>query len=87
MFWLKKGNKYMLLFIDPHGTEHTEALRKIDGYKEIFEDEDENPKIFDKDGLEIKVVFRFYNKNKDVAKKYQKYFIEKIEDLRSVLNE
>jgi hypothetical protein len=85
IFWLKKGNKYTILFIDPHGTEHTEALRKIDGYREIFEDEYENLKVFNKDGLEIKVVFRFYNKNKDVAKKYQKYFVEKIEDLRSVL--
>jgi superfamily II DNA or RNA helicase len=86
IFWLKKGNKYTILFIDPHGTEHMEALRKIDGYREIFEDEYENLKVFDKDGLEIKVVFRFYGKNKDVAKKYQKYFIEKIEDLRSVLD-
>jgi hypothetical protein len=86
IFWLKKGNKYTILFIDPHGTEHMEALRKIDGYREIFEGEDENPKVFDKDGLEIKVVFRFYGKNKDVAKKYQKYFVEKIEDLRSVLD-
>jgi hypothetical protein len=86
IFWLKKDNKYILLFIDPHGTEHTEALRKIDGYKEIFEDENENPKTFNKDGLEIKVIFRFYNKNKDVAKKYQKYFVEKIEDLRSMLD-
>jgi hypothetical protein len=74
------------LFIDPHGTEHMEALRKIDGYREIFEDKNGNPKIFDKDGLEIKVVFRFYNKNKDAVKEYQKYFVGKIEDLRSVLD-
>jgi len=62
-----------------------EALRKIDGYREIFEDENGNPKIFNKDGLEIKVVFRFYNKGKSV-KGYQKYFVGKIEDLRSVLD-
>jgi len=85
IFWLKKGNKYIILFIDPHGTEHMEALRKIDGYREIFEDENGNPKIFNKDGLEIKVVFRFYNKGKSV-KGYQKYFVGKIEDLRSVLD-
>jgi superfamily II DNA or RNA helicase len=85
MFWLKKGNKYILLFIDPHGTEHTEALRKIDGYKEIFEDEDENPKIFNKDGLEIKVVFRFYNTDDDVPKEYKKYFIKGVKDLEELL--
>ncbi|MBX0312834.1 MAG: hypothetical protein JHC31_13890 [Sulfurihydrogenibium sp.] len=87
IFWLKKGNEYTLLFIDPHGTEHTEALRKIDGYKEIFEDENGNPKIFDKDGLKIKVVFRFYNTDDNAPKEYKKYFIKGVKDLKSVLNE
>ena len=86
IFWLKKDNKYIILFIDPHGTEHMEALRKIDGYREIFEDKNGCPKIFNKDGLEIEVIFRFYNKNKDVVKEYQNYFIGKIEDLKSVLD-
>ncbi|MBX0312956.1 MAG: DEAD/DEAH box helicase family protein [Sulfurihydrogenibium sp.] len=87
IFWLKKGNEYTLLFIDPHGTEHTEALRKIDGYKEIFEDENGNPKIFDKDGLKIKVVFRFYNTDDNTPKEYKRYFIKGVKDLKSVLNE
>ena len=39
IFWLKeKGNKnYHIVFIDPKGTEHTEAYRKIYGFREIFE--------------------------------------------------
>ncbi|MFP3256993.1 MAG: DEAD/DEAH box helicase family protein [Candidatus Nanopusillus acidilobi] len=85
MFWLKKDNKYILLFIDPHGAEHTEALRKIDGYRKIFEDENGDPKIFNKDDLEIKVVFRFYNTNGKAPEKYKKYFIKAVKDLKSVL--
>jgi len=85
IFWLKKDNKYILLFIDPHGAEHTEALRKIDGYREIFEDENGNPKIFNKDDLEIKVVFRFYNTDGNAPEKYEKYFIKAVKDLKSVL--
>jgi len=85
IFWLKKDNKYILLFIDPHGAEHTEALRKIGGYREIFEDENGNPKIFNKDDLEIKVVFRFYNTDGNAPEKYEKYFIEAVKDLKSVL--
>ncbi|NPU89621.1 MAG: DEAD/DEAH box helicase family protein [Fervidobacterium sp.] len=84
IFWPKKGDKYVILFIDPHGTEHTEALRKINGYRKIFEDENGNPKIFNKDGLEIKVIFRFYNK-KTTVEGYQKYFIRGIRDLESIL--
>jgi len=85
IFWLKKDNKYILLFIDPHGAEHMEALRKIDGYREIFEDENGNPKIFNKDDLEIKVVFRFYNTDGNAPEKYEKYFIKAVKDLKSVL--
>jgi len=86
IFWLKKDNKYILLFIDPHGAEHTEALRKIDGYREIFEDENGNPKIFNKkDDLEIKVIFRFYNTDGNTPEKYKKYFIKAVKDLKSVL--
>jgi hypothetical protein len=73
------------LFIDPHGTEHTEALRKIDGYKEIFIDENGNPKTFDKDGLEIKVIFRFYNTDDNVPKEYKNYFIKGVKDLEELL--
>jgi hypothetical protein len=85
IFWLKKDNKYILLFIDPHSVEHTEASRKIDGYRKIFEDENGDPKIFNKDDLEIKVVFRFYNTDGKAPEKYKKYFIKAVKDLKSVL--
>jgi len=32
IFWMQKDNRYLILFIDPKGTEHTDAYRKIDGY-------------------------------------------------------
>jgi superfamily II DNA or RNA helicase len=86
IFWLKKADELIILFIDPHGTEHTEASRKIDGYREIFEDKNGNPKIFNKNGLKIKVILIFYNKNKAaVPKEYKKYYIGSIEDLRSII--
>lgn len=42
IFWLKKGNDYTILFIDPKGTEYTDAYRKIDGYSKIFETRSDN---------------------------------------------
>jgi len=32
IFWLKKWDEYLILFVDPNGTEHTDGYRKIDGY-------------------------------------------------------
>jgi hypothetical protein len=80
IFWLKKGNEYILLFIDPHGTEHMEALRKIDGYREIFENGYGAPKTFYnyKHGLEIKVIFRFFNEKGNITKENHNYFIKSI---------
>ncbi|MFN3605353.1 MAG: DEAD/DEAH box helicase family protein [Leptonema sp. (in: bacteria)] len=44
IFWLKKGNDYTILFVDPKGTEYTDGYRKIDGYSRIFEEENNGKK-------------------------------------------
>lgn len=45
IFWAKKDDKYLILFVDPKGTEHTDGYRKIDGYSRIFEIENKGKKI------------------------------------------
>ena len=37
IFWMKKGSEYKILFVDPKGTEHSDAYRKIDGFSRMFE--------------------------------------------------
>ena len=37
IFWMCKDDEYRIVFVDPKGTEHTSASRKIDGYKNLFE--------------------------------------------------
>jgi len=37
IFWLQKGNDYLILFVDPHGTAYSDINKKIDYYSEIFE--------------------------------------------------
>ncbi|MBC7328312.1 DEAD/DEAH box helicase family protein [bacterium] len=81
IFWLKRGEEYYIIFVDPKGTEHTSAMRKIDGYKEIFE-EDGKEKIFYYEGLKVKV--KAYLKVKDKAlipSEYQRYAFDDIEDV------
>ena len=38
IFWLQKGNKYFIVFVDPKGTEHSGWADKLNGYKNIFEE-------------------------------------------------
>ncbi len=36
IFWLVKGNRYFIVFVDPKGTEHTDYQRKVDSYCAVF---------------------------------------------------
>ena len=37
IFWLQKGNSYLILFVDPHGTAYSDINKKIDYFSKIFE--------------------------------------------------
>jgi len=57
VFWLQKGNDYHILYIDPKGTGRSEYQYKVDGYKDLFE-ENEKVKIFKLDGKNFRVHLR-----------------------------
>jgi hypothetical protein len=82
IFWLKKGKNYFILFIDPKGTEHAEAYRKIDGFINIFEDKGES-KVFRYNGLNIKV--KLFLRSKDTAYPIEKYRDYWFDDINNVL--
>ncbi|GIW61679.1 MAG: hypothetical protein KatS3mg089_0531 [Patescibacteria group bacterium] len=44
IFWAQKCKRYLILFVDPKGTEHSDGYRKIDGYSRIFEIEENGQK-------------------------------------------
>ena len=68
IFWLKekRSKNYYIVFIDPKGTEHTEAYRKIDWFKDIFEN-----RSFLHGGFNIKV--KLFCKPKDRAYAIEEY--------------
>jgi len=68
IFWMKEKNKknYYIVFIDPKGTEYTEAYRKIDDFRKIFEN-----KIFPFSNFIIKV--KLFCKPKERAYAIEKY--------------
>ncbi len=62
IFWLKKWDDYIIHFIDPKGTAHSNYTHKVDGYKRLFCDNDGTPTSFPrKDGGSIQVQLSLYN--------------------------
>jgi len=55
IFWMQKGNNYLILFVDPHGTAYSDINKKIDYFSKIFEvEETKENKIFSSDRFGIK---------------------------------
>ncbi|MCI4463768.1 MAG: hypothetical protein JHC30_06330, partial [Caldisericum sp.] len=85
IFWFRKGCKYLILFLDPKGTEHAANYKKIDGYSRIFEENGE-PKVFAYENecgkLEVRVILRFWNKRlDDVPDAYLSYYVADLDKL------
>jgi hypothetical protein len=85
IFWFRKGCKYLILFLDPKGTEHAANYRKIDGYSKLFEENGE-PKVFAYEEecgkMEVRVILRFWNKNLHrVPDAYSIYYVADLDKL------
>ena len=80
IFWMCKGNQYRIVFVDPKGTEHTQALRKIDGYKRLFEaGESKLPREFSHGRRwQVSVCLRFFHsRGRDPAPRgYKQYWTD-----------
>jgi len=87
IFWLQKGGRYFIVFIDPKGTEHTDYQRKIDGYVALFEDRDGTKRHFDYNGKKVHVLVFLHTANIDgLSKQYRRYWFDDIGNiLTSVL--
>ena len=85
IFWLKKGNNYFIVFVDPKGTEHTSAYRKIDGYAQLFE-ENRKEKVFNYNGFKVRI--KLLLRPEDVSKapaEYRQYWFDNIEKMVKVV--
>lgn len=90
IFWAQKGNRYLILFVDPKGTEHTDAYRKIDGYSKIFEVEDNGQKSckdFPYNGIiiNVKLLFRARGRIANVPENYRPYWFDNFDALTEKL--
>jgi hypothetical protein len=86
IFWLKKDNKYYIVFIDPKGYKQTEYEYKVDGYIVLFEDSNRKKKIFSYNNLEVKVYLFLGTDDKNkLSQGYQNYWFDNIDQVLSKL--
>ncbi|HAJ33195.1 MAG TPA: restriction endonuclease subunit R [Candidatus Atribacteria bacterium] len=64
IFWLQKGNKYFIVFVDPKGTEHSGWADKLNGYKNIFE---EKFKEINYNGFKVGVKLFFISRDASIV--------------------
>lgn len=89
IFWMQKGNEYVILFVDPKGTEHTDGYRKIDGYSKVFETkEKKESKSYPFNGFNIKTKLLLKPKRgiAETLENYRKYWFDNFVDFAVKVN-
>ncbi|GBC92847.1 hypothetical protein HRbin15_01324 [bacterium HR15] len=82
IFWLCKGDKYWIVFVDPKGTEHTDWLRKLEGYRRLFEDSNNQPIAFQHDKFTARIMLLFYTSDRNQLPEDERfYWFDKLEQL------
>jgi len=85
IFWAQKGKRYLILFVDPKGTEHADGYRKIDGYSRIFEIEQGGHKVsrdflYNGSVINTKLLLMPKRGIADVPENYRKYWFDNFVD-------
>jgi len=83
IFWAQKGRRYLILFVDPKGTEHADGYRKIDGYSRIFEiGEQKESRNFSYNGFTIntKLLLKPRRGIAEVLENYKRYWFDNFVD-------
>ncbi|MBI2486725.1 MAG: DEAD/DEAH box helicase family protein [Deltaproteobacteria bacterium] len=79
IFWLERGDDYFILFVDPKGTEYTDYQHKIDGYRNIFEENDSTKKALYYDGLKVRLFTFLYTADVNILSQgYKEYWFDNI---------
>jgi len=78
IFWLKKANKYKIIFIDPHGLQsgRDTTRDKTEGFERIFPN-----KEFKKDNFDIEIELVWYYQDsikEELLEKYRKWDFDEI---------
>ena len=87
---MQKNNEYLILFVDPHGTQYTDIEKKIDYFAKIFEEKGVSKQFTSKE-FAVKVKVKLLLKPAmggivNVGENYQKYWFDNFGDFATKLN-
>lgn len=79
IFWIRKGNDYSIVFVDPKSISYTDYEYKVDGYSRIFE-ENYRVRQFEYKGkvdLKVEIHLLLYTEDKNkLPDRYRKYWFD-----------
>ena len=75
VFWMCRSNDYRIVFVDPKGTQHASAYRKIDGYRHLFEEHD-RLKAFPYRASQVHVGLLMFNAASEVPDAYRRFWTD-----------
>ena len=67
IFWLQKGDKYVIVFVDPKGMRQADYQYKVDGFRDLFGNEAKTPNVFNHNGLTVRVHLLLYTEDANRA--------------------
>ena len=87
IFWLQKGGKYYIVFVDPKGMYQVDYQYKIDGFHSIFVDDNVGERsISYDDSLSVHISLHLYTRDANQApERYRKYWFDNIDNILTSL--
>lgn len=82
IFWLQKGDRYFIVFVDPKGIEHTDYQGKVDGYCAVFLEDGKpgKPRVFDYGGQTVTVhLFLHTDDVANLPDRYREFWFDRVE--------
>lgn len=85
VFWLQKGKRYFIVFVDPKGSAHSAYQNKIDGYRRLFLP-DGKPKVLKHDSMSVTVHTCLMTGDADgISEGYKQFWFDSIESMLASL--
>lgn len=80
IFWIEKESEYLITFVDPKGTSHSDYMDKIDGYKELFEGKNF---LYKGKKINTKLYLVPEDENSTHGEEYKEYWLK---DIKQIFN-
>ncbi len=77
IFWMSRGSRYRIVFVDPKGGAHTSSYSKIDGYRRLFyKDGSQTAHTFKHGKYDVSVDLFLYNPQANPLDSYRQHWID-----------